>query len=122
VAPDSSLDCRFVRKGDTDGEGLLERAPKIARARLWRVVFYNDDYTTKWFVVEVLQQFFRLSEASATALMMAIHAKGKGIAGIYTRDIAETKADEVTRYAREYGMPLLVTAEPDEEPERAHEP
>jgi ATP-dependent Clp protease adaptor protein ClpS len=111
-----------VRNGDRDGETLLERAPKIARARLWRVVFYNDDYTTKWFVVQVLQQFFRMSEASATALMMAIHAKGNGIAGIYTRDIAETKADEVTRYAREYGMPLLVTAEPDEEPEGGDEP
>jgi ATP-dependent Clp protease adaptor protein ClpS len=106
-----------VREGDGHGETLIERAPKIARARLWRVVFYNDDYTTKWFVVQVLQQFFRMSEASATALMRAIHAKGKGIAGIYTRDIAETKADEVTRCAREYGMPLLVTAEPDEEPD-----
>ena len=110
-----------MRKGDRDGETLLERAPKIARARLWRVVFYNDDYTTKWFVVHVLQQFFRMSEATATALMTAIHSKGKGIAGIYTRDIAETKADEVTRYAREYGMPLLVTAEPDEEPGEENE-
>jgi ATP-dependent Clp protease adaptor protein ClpS len=104
---------------DADGETLLERerAPKVARPRLWRVVFYNDDYTTKWFVVHVLMQFFRMSETSATALMMAIHAKGKGVAGIYTRDIAETKADEVMRCAREFGMPLLVTAEPDEEAE-----
>jgi ATP-dependent Clp protease adaptor protein ClpS len=102
-----------VRKVDADGDTLLERAPKIARPRLWRVVFYNDDYTTKWFVVQVLQQHFRLSETSATALMMAIHEKGKGIAGVYTRDIAETKADEVMRCAREFGMPLLVTAEPD---------
>jgi ATP-dependent Clp protease adaptor protein ClpS len=106
-----------VRKGDADGGTLLERAPKIARARLWRVVFYNDDYTTKWFVVHVLQQYFRMSETSATALMMAIHEKGKGIAGLYTRDIAETKADEVMRCARENGMPLLVTAEPDEDPD-----
>jgi ATP-dependent Clp protease adaptor protein ClpS len=111
-----------VRKDGADRETVLERAPRIARARLWRVVFYNDDYTTKWFVVQILQQFFRLSEASATALMMAIHAKGKGIAGIYTRDIAETKADEVMRYAREYGMPLLVTAEPDEEPDGEPQP
>ena len=100
-------------KDDAGGETLLERAPKIARARLWRVVFYNDDYTTKWFVVEVLQRFFRMSETSATALMMAIHSKGKGIAGTYSRDIAETKADQVMRLAREYEMPLLVTAEPD---------
>jgi ATP-dependent Clp protease adaptor protein ClpS len=111
-----------VRRSDADGETLLERAPKIARPRLWRVVFYNDDFTTKWFVVQVLQRFFRMSETSATALMTAIHAKGKGVAGIYTRDIAETKADEVMRFAREFGMPLLVTAEPDEEPDDEAEP
>src|SRR5215471_6819425 len=103
---------------NADGETLLERAPRIARARLWRVVFYNDDYTTKWFVVQVLQQFFRMSETSATALMMAIHEKGKGVAGVYPRDIAETKADEVMRFAREFAMPLLVTAEPEDNPER----
>jgi ATP-dependent Clp protease adaptor protein ClpS len=85
---------------------------------MFRVVFYNDHYTSKWFVVLVLQQFFRMSETSATSLMMAIHEKGKGIAGIYTRDIAETKADEVMRFARDNGMPLLVTAEPDEGGER----
>jgi ATP-dependent Clp protease adaptor protein ClpS len=106
-----------VRKVDADADTLLERKPKIARARLWRVVFYNDDYTTKWFVVQVLQQFFRMSEASASALMTAIHKTGKGIAGTYSRDIAETKADEVMRCAREFGMPLLVTAEPDAEPD-----
>ena len=102
-----------MRKGGVDGVTVLERAPKVARARKYAVVFYNDDYTTKWFVVHVLQQFFRMSETSATALMMAIHRKGKGIAGVYSRDIAETKADQVTRVAREYGMPLLVTAELD---------
>src|SRR5262249_7496343 len=104
-----------VRKGDGDGDAVLERAPKVARARKFAVVFYNDDYTTKWFVVQVLQQLFHMSETSATALMMAIHSKGKGIAGLYTGDIAETKADQVMRLAREYEMPLLVTAEPDED-------
>ncbi|HTQ46636.1 MAG TPA: ATP-dependent Clp protease adaptor ClpS [Polyangiaceae bacterium] len=104
-----------MRKRDADGVTVLERAPKITRARKWAVVFYNDDYTTKWFVVEVLQQFFHMSETSATALMMAIHEKGKGIAGIFSRDIAETKADQVMRLARELEMPLLVTAEPDED-------
>jgi len=104
-----------VRKGDVDGDKVLERAPKVARARKWAVVFYNDDYTTKWFVVMVLEQIFHMTETSATALMMAIHSKGKGIAGVYSRDIAETKADETMRLAREHGMPLLVTAELDEE-------
>jgi ATP-dependent Clp protease adaptor protein ClpS len=106
-----------MRPADLDGDAVLERAPRIARARKWAVVFYNDDYTHKWFVVAVLQQLFHMSETSATALMTAIHQKGKGIAGLFSRDIAETKADEVTRLAREHGMPLLVTAEPDEEPE-----
>jgi ATP-dependent Clp protease adaptor protein ClpS len=94
---------------------LLERVPKTRRARKYCVVFYNDDYTTKWFVVHVLEEFFHMSEASATALMMAVHEKGKGVAGVYTREIAETKAARVTDYARENGMPLRVTAEPDED-------
>lgn len=104
-----------MRAGDTDGDALLERAPRIARASKWAVVFHNDDYTTKWFVVQVLEQYFHMSETSATALMMAIHEKGRGIAGVYSRDIAETKAGEVMRLAREWGMPLLVTVEADED-------
>ena len=84
-------------------------------ARRYCVVFYNDDYTTKWFVVHVLEQFFHMSETSATALMMAVHEKGKGVAGVYSREIAETKAAHVTDYARENGMPLGVTAEPEDD-------
>ena len=99
------------------GDLVLERAPSTARARRWCVVFYNDDYTTKWFVVHVLEQFFRMDATTATAFMMAVHEHGKGVAGVYTRDIAETKAAAVTDYARELGMPLKVTAEPDDEDE-----
>jgi ATP-dependent Clp protease adaptor protein ClpS len=94
---------------------VVERDPKVARARRWCVVFYNDDYTTKWFVVHVLEQFFRMDETTATAFMMAVHEQGKGVAGIYTRDIAETKAAQIMDYARELQMPLMVTAEPDED-------
>jgi ATP-dependent Clp protease adaptor protein ClpS len=79
------------------------------------VIFYNDDYTTKWFVVHVLEQFFHMNETTATAFMMAVHEQGKGVAGIYTRDVAETKASQIMEYARELQMPLLVTAEPDED-------
>jgi ATP-dependent Clp protease adaptor protein ClpS len=104
-----------MRRGDLDDDAVLERAPRVARARKWAVVFHNDDYTTKWFVVQVLEQFFHMTETSATALMTAIHEKGRGIAGLYSRDIAETKADQVMRLAREVGMPLLVTVEPDED-------
>ena len=94
---------------------VIERDPTTARARRWCVVFWNDDYTTKWFVVHVLEQFFRMNETAATVFMMAVHERGKGIAGTYTRDIAETKAHEVMSYAKEYEMPLRVTAEPDDD-------
>lgn len=101
---------------DDNGSGgvVLEQEPKIRKARRWCVVFYNDDYTTKWFVVQVLEQFFRMDETTATAFMMSVHQQGKGVAGVYTRDIAETKAAAVMEYARQSQMPLLVTAEPDE--------
>ena len=102
------------RKGDDrDGEVVLEREPTVARARKYRVVFYNDDYTTKWFVVHVLERFFHMSETAATQFMLAVHRQGKGVAGVYSRDIAETKAAAVMDYAREFEMPLKVTAEPD---------
>ena len=104
-----------VRPDDTDSVTALERKPRIARARKYAVVFYNDDYKTNRFVVQVLEQFFHMSETSATALMMAIHEKVKRIAGIFSRDIAETKADQVMRLAREFEMPLMVTVEPDED-------
>ena len=98
-----------------DDDVVLEREPKIAHARRYAVVFYNDDYTTKWFVAHVLEQFFHMSETSASELMLAIHEKGRGIAGVYTREIAETKAALVSDYARENGMPLRVTAEPEDD-------
>jgi ATP-dependent Clp protease adaptor protein ClpS len=94
---------------------VVERAPKIAHARRYSVVFYNDDYTTKWFVVHVLEQFFHLDETAAQSLMMAVHEHGKGVAGVYSREIAETKTEHVMEYAREHGMPLKVAAEPEDE-------
>ena len=103
--------------GHDGGDVVLERAPKIDHARRYVVVFWNDDYTTKWFVAHVLEQFFRMNETAAITLMMAIHRHGRGVAGMYSRDIAETKAAEVMAYAREMEMPLKVTAEPDSEPD-----
>ena len=100
---------------DRDGDNDIVLEPKVARARRYCVVFYNDDYTTKWFVVHVLEQFFHMNETTATAFMMAVHEHGKGVAGVYTRDIAETKATLIMDYAREVQMPLKVTAEPDED-------
>jgi ATP-dependent Clp protease adaptor protein ClpS len=97
---------------DHEDDVVIEDEPKVAYGRRWAVVFYNDDYTHKWFVVHVLEQFFHMDETTAQSLMLAIENEGRGAAGVYTRDIAETKAAAVSAYARENGMPLMVTAEP----------
>ena len=91
---------------------VLER-PKAHTPRLYKVVFHNDDYTTMEFVVMVLMQFFQKSETEATFIMLTVHKKGSAVAGVYTRDIAETKVQKTIQFARENGMPLLVTAEPE---------
>lgn len=102
------------KSDDLDGDLAVKRERKVEKAKRWQVVFYNDHYTTKWFVVDVLTRFFHMSETTATNFMMAVHRQGKGVAGVYTKDIAETKAELVMDYAREYGMPLRVTAEPED--------
>lgn len=80
---------------------------------MYRVLLHNDDYSTMEFVVWLLEQVFRKSATEARQLMLMIHHKGKGIAGVYTRDIAETKVSQVGAIADEHGMPLLCTMEPD---------
>ena len=94
-------------------ELVLERKSKTKKPRMFRVVMHNDDYTTMEFVVWVLHQVFHMDDSSATHLMLTIHKKGKGTAGVFTRDIAETKCRHVQELAKEHGMPLLVTTEPD---------
>ena len=103
--------------GGGDGDVILQQKtrPKIERVRRFQVVFHNDDYTTKWFVVDVLQRFFHMSETSALDFMMTVHEHGRGVAGVYFRDIAESKAAQVHEHAREYGMPLRVTVEPEDD-------
>jgi ATP-dependent Clp protease adaptor protein ClpS len=101
----------------TDDDVVVRSDVKARKARRYCVVFYNDDYTTKWFVVLVLERFFRMNETLAMAFMLTVHRQGKGVAGVYSRDIAETKAKQVTEFARENGMPLLVTAEPEDAPD-----
>jgi ATP-dependent Clp protease adaptor protein ClpS len=95
-----------------DGLAIAER-PKVKRPRRYVVVFHNDDYTTMEFVVHVLMKFFHLDETGATTVMLAIHRKGFGVAGTFSRDIAETKASLVMDYAKEHGHPLKCTAEPE---------
>ena len=104
-----------TKREDADGELILQQKPKIERVRRFQVVFHNDDYTTKWFVVDVLVRFFHMDETSALSFMLVVHSTGRGVAGVFTKDIAETKTKLVQEHAREYGMPLRVTVEPDDD-------
>ncbi len=95
-------------------ETVLERKPATKRPKLYRVLLHNDDYTSMEFVVFVLINVFQKSEGEATHLMLTVHHKGMGVAGVFTRDLAESKVAQVTALAQEYEMPLLCTSEPDE--------
>lgn len=80
----------------------------------FKVIFHNDDYTTMEYVIEVLRRFFHKGETEALHVMLTVHKKGKAVAGIYPRDVAETKVAQVTQDARDRGHPLLLTTEPEE--------
>lgn len=98
-----------------DGDTVLQTAPpELKRPPLYAVVLMNDDYTPMDFVIEILQQYFALNLDQATEVMLTVHYEGKGIAGVYPRDIAETKANQVNNYARSQGHPLLCMIEPKE--------
>lgn len=102
-------------EGDSDsGLALQESKPELKRPPLFKVVLINDDYTPMEFVVEVLESFFRMNREQATHVMLTVHTQGKGVCGIFTRDIAETKAAQVNQYARENEHPLLCEIEASE--------
>ena len=95
------------------GEKLQERV-KVQKQEptLYKVVLLNDDYTTMEFVVSVLETVFDKSPAEAFRIMMHVHQQGRGIAGVYPWDVAETKTETVTNLAREAGYPLRAVTEP----------
>ena len=100
--------------GDADSVGGLmvaEPKAKTKRPPLYKVILLNDDYTPMDFVVMVLEQVFRRPHADALNVMLEVHQKGAGLAGIYTRDVAETKVDQVIEYARINDYPLQCTLE-----------
>jgi ATP-dependent Clp protease adaptor protein ClpS len=94
-------------------EGAVATTAKIAQPPRYAVVFHNDDYTTRDFVVHVLMKYFQHGVTEATHIMLSVHHQGTGVAGVFSRDLAETKALQVTDYARRHQMPLKVTAEPE---------
>ena len=91
---------------------------RVEHPRLWRVLLHNDDYTTQEFVVWVLETVFNLPHAEAFAVMMHVHQSGVGVAGLFTRDVAETKVKATQTLAEQHEYPLLVTIEPDTQEHR----
>ena len=85
----------------------------LEHPRLWKVLLHNDDYTTQEFVVWVLESIFHLPHAEAFAIMMHVHQAGVGVAGLFTRDVAETKVKATQQMAEQHEYPLLVTIEPE---------
>jgi ATP-dependent Clp protease adaptor protein ClpS len=97
---------------DQTGGAVKERAEtKKQEPTLYKVVLLNDDYTPMDFVVHVLESLFQKSPAEAFRIMMQVHVNGRGIAGVYPWEVAETKADKVATTAREAGHPLKATIE-----------
>ena len=104
----------FYFDRDRDEEFAVEERKKTRRPRKWKVLLHNDDFTTMEYVVDVLIRHFYKPPAEATHIMLQVHQKGVGVAGIYSREVAETKVAEVTDEARANGMPLKLTTEPEE--------
>lgn len=95
------------RKG---GVQIKER-PKVKKPKMYKVLLHNDHYTSMEFVVAILRSTFRRSEAEATQIMLHIHQNGVGVAGIYSKEIAETKAEKTLKLAEENNFPLQCTYE-----------
>ena len=96
---------------------LSEAHPEteLQRPRMWRVLLHNDDYTTQEFVIYVLMKYFQHDAATARQIMLHVHTKGIGVAGVYPYDIAETKAHQVVQFARENEMPLQASLRKNQE-------
>lgn len=98
-------------KSDDHDVAVEEAAPKLKRPSLYRVILINDDYTPMEFVVDVLQTVFGMERNQATRVMLEVHTKGKGVCGIFTYEIAETKVAQVMSIAQQQQHPLLCTME-----------
>jgi ATP-dependent Clp protease adaptor protein ClpS len=97
---------------DDQFQVVEETRPKLAQPKLYKVILINDDYTPMEFVIDVLAKFFSHDEEQATQIMLAVHTQGKGVCGIYTKDVAETKCMQVNQHSRQHKHPLLCEVEP----------
>ena len=100
----SEEDVNLEKAGDV---AVAPSKPKMSPPSLYQVILMNDDFTTMDFVVDVLKRYFGLSEEVAAQVMILVHKTGQAVCGVYSKDIAETKAEHVNDYAKESGHPLL---------------
>ena len=100
------------REGDTSVVTRTRTEKKLERPKLYRVLLHNDDYTTREFVVWVLQSVFHKNESDAIAIMSHVHNNGVGIAGVYTFEVAETKVTKTMHLAKAQQFPLQLSIEP----------
>ena len=96
------------------GTAVAEGKPRVKEPPRYVVLLHNDDYTPMEFVVMVLQEFFSKDRETATQIMLKIHLDGKGVCGVYTKDVAATKVDQVLDAAHKAGHPLQCLSEPVE--------
>jgi len=102
----------FQPHEDNDsGVALQDAKPKLKRPPLYKVILLNDDFTPMDFVIEILMDFFAMSEQKATQVMLQIHTQGAGVCGTYSKDVAETKVYIVNEYSRSYQHPLMCSME-----------
>ena len=100
--------------GNGDSVVLERKTLKTKPPQMYQVVLLNDDYTPMEFVVVVIQEFFNKDRETATQIMLKIHLDGKAVCGVYSKDVAATKVDQVTEAARKNGHPLQCVSEPVE--------
>ena len=108
------LRLRGQKEGDSDrdsGLAVETAKPKLKRPPLYKVILLNDDYTPMEFVVHVLEVFFAMNREKATQIMLTVHTQGSAVVGIFPRDIAETKSEQVNQYAQENQHPLISKVE-----------
>ena len=92
--------------------GVVEKTrQQVKPPSMYKVILHNDDYTPMDFVIDVLSRFFNMQYEQATEVMLKVHYEGKGVCGVFTAEIAETKVQQVTQYAKEHQHPLLCTME-----------
>lgn len=90
---------------------IQEAKVELKQPKMYQIVMHNDDYTPMEFVVAILESFFNMDRARATQVMYEVHLTGKAVCGTFSRDVAETKVDQITEYARSHEHPLLCSVE-----------